>query len=102
MKETPGDIILHMCTTNDNHMMYSSWDIECEGQNFLSFWTIFYIFTAPNNPKNRNFQKVKKPPGDIIILHMCIMNDNHMMSGSWDMECDFLCHFGLFFALLPP
>ena len=41
---TPGDIItLHMCTVNDNHMMYSSWDMECDGQNFLSFWTIFSL-----------------------------------------------------------
>ena len=26
-------------------MMYGSWDIECDGQNFLSFWTIFCPFT---------------------------------------------------------
>ena len=24
MKKTPGDIILHKCTTNDNHMIYGS------------------------------------------------------------------------------
>ena len=32
-----GDIILHMCTTNDDHMMYGSWDMEHDRQNFLSF-----------------------------------------------------------------
>ena len=45
MKKTPGDIIiLHVCTINDNHMMYGSWDMEVDGQNFLSFWTIFLHF----------------------------------------------------------
>ena len=26
---------------------------------------------------------LKKTPGDIIILHICTVNDNHMMHGSW-------------------
>ena len=35
MKKTPGDIIiLHMRTTNDNHMVYGSWDMGHDGQNF--------------------------------------------------------------------
>ena len=38
MKKTPGDItILHLCTTNGNHMMYHSWDMEHDRQSFLSF-----------------------------------------------------------------
>ena len=41
----PGDIIiLYMCTINDNHMMYGSWDMERNGHNFLSFWTLFYFY----------------------------------------------------------
>ena len=44
-KKTPEDIILQMCTLNVNHMMYRSWDMKCNGQNFLSFWTIFCPFT---------------------------------------------------------
>ena len=28
------------------------------------------------------FKKMKKTPVDIIILHMCNINDNHMMYGS--------------------
>ena len=39
-------------------------------------------FYPPNNPKNQYFEKLKKPPGDIITLHMCTINDNHMMYGS--------------------
>ena len=29
--------------------------------------------------ENQNFEKMKKIPGDIIILHMCTINENHMM-----------------------
>ena len=104
MKNTPEDIIiLQMCTINDNHMMYGSWDMERDGQFFLSFWTVFVIL-PPNNLKNQNFEKMKKNPGYIIILQRCTINDNHMMYGSWDIECDRqnFCHFGPFFALLSP
>ena len=30
--------------------------------------------------------KLKKTPGDIIILQVCTINDNYMMYGSCDME----------------
>ena len=43
---------------------------------------------------------MKKIAGDIIILHMCTKNHNHMMYGSWDTDKNF-CHFGPNFALLP-
>ena len=63
-------------------MIYGSSDMECNKQNFLSFWTISCPFTPPNNPKNQNFGKLKTTCGDIIILHMCTFNENHMMYGS--------------------
>ena len=37
---------------------------------------------CPNNLKYQNFEKVKKTPGNVIILHMCTINENHMMYGS--------------------
>ena len=83
MKKTPTDIIiLKMCNINDNHMMYGSWDIECDEQNFQSFWTIFCPFTPPNKPKNQNLKEMKKMPGDIIILRRYAINDKHIMYGS--------------------
>ena len=48
----------------------------------------FFPFYPPNNRKNQNFEKIKKIPGDIIILHKCTINNNHMMNDSWDMEHD--------------
>ena len=62
-------------------MMHGSSDMECNGQMFLSFLTVFCLL-PPNNPKNQNFEKMKKSPGDIIILHKCTINDNHTMYGS--------------------
>ena len=32
-------------------------------------------------------KNVKKTPGDTIILHMCTINQDHMMHGSWDIKC---------------
>ena len=41
----------------------------------------FFALLPPNNPEKQAFEKMKKPPGD-IILHKCTINDNHMMFGS--------------------
>ena len=61
IKKLPGDIItLHICTINDNHMIYGSWDMECDGQNFLLFWTVFCPFSPLTTPKNQNFENGKK------------------------------------------
>ena len=48
----------------------------------------YFSLLPSKNPKNPNFEKMRQLPGDIIILHMCTINDNHMMYGSWDMEHD--------------
>ena len=42
----------------------------------------------PDDLENQNFE-IMKNPGDIIILHMFTVNDDHMMFDVyWDMECD--------------
>ena len=70
-------ILLQMCTINEDHMIYDSWNIRCNKQTFLSFWDIFCPFT-PWQPGKSKFWEIKNIPGDIIILHMCTINDNHM------------------------
>ena len=53
--------------------------------------------------KIRILKKRKKIAGDIIILHMCAKNHNHMRYSSWNTEwAKIFCHFGPFFALYPP
>ena len=167
-----GDIIiLNLCTTNDDHVMYGSWNIKHNRQDFLSFLAIFCPFTPPpppppplkthkikilknwkknfwryyhfkhkyhqsksydvwflryrarqtefflilghflpfytpssppNNPETQNFEKMKKTPGDIIILHKCTKNHDHRLYCSWDMACDGCnCYFSFWAILFP-
>ena len=37
---------------------------------YFSFWASFCPFTPLTAQKNQNFKKMKKRPGDIIILHI--------------------------------
>ena len=56
----PGDmIILHLCATNGDDMVYGSWDMERDGQNVLSIWTISCHFTPLRTLENQNFEKMK-------------------------------------------
>ena len=38
----------------------------------------FFALLPPNNPENQNFEKMKKTPRDIITLHKCTKNHDHM------------------------
>ena len=62
-------------------LRYGVWQTE-----FFVILDRFLPFYPTNNAKNQNFEKMKKPPGDIIILHICTINDNYMMYGSWHMK----------------
>ena len=90
-KQILGDIIiLHMCAINVNRMMSGSWATEGDGQNFLSVWVILCPFTPLTICKIKILKKLKekkKKRLEIIILQMCTINNNHIMYGSWDMEC---------------
>ena len=104
VKKTWRYYLLHMCTMNEDHMMYGSWDIRHNRERFLSFWAIFCPLTPLTTQKIKILKKWKKMPRDIIILHMCTINENHMMYGSWDMEHDrqfflILDHFLPFYPL---
>ena len=46
------------------------------------FGLFFALLPPPNSLKNQNFEKMKKQPGNTIILHMCTKNDDQMMYGS--------------------
>ena len=72
MKKTPEDIILQMCTINDNLMMYGSWNVECDRQNFLSFWTIFCTFAL------LTIQKIKILKNEKITwIYYHFSHENH-------------------------
>ena len=59
-------------------MMFSSWDMKRNRQNFLSFLTVFCPFTPLTSWKIKILKNWNKKPGDIIILHMCTINDNYI------------------------
>ena len=86
-KKTPGDVILHLCTTSDNHMMYGSWNIKHSRKNFLSFWYVFCPFTPLTTLKTK-FWRNEKNAWRYYHLHLCIANNNHIMYGFSDMEHD--------------
>ena len=69
LKKIAGDIIiLHMCTINDNHLMYGSWDMDQDGQNFFVILDCFLPFYySPMDPENQDFENMKIMSGDIII-----------------------------------
>ena len=107
LKTSAGIILLRMCTINQGHMMYGSWDIKCKGQSFFCHFRPFILPSDPlSNWKNQNFEKIKKLPGDIIVLHVCTTNDNHEL---WHLiyQAEYIStdriflSFWEFFALLP-
>ena len=62
----------------------------------------FGQFFALLPPKNQNFEKMKTSPGDIIILHKCTKNHDHMLYCSWNMLSDGCnCYFS-FWAIFCP
>ena len=68
--------------------------------NFFVILDHFLPFYPPNNPKNQNFEKMKKTPGD-IILYKCTKNHDHMLYCSWDMVHDG-CNYFSFWAIFCP
>ena len=104
-KKTPEDIIiLQICTINDSHMMYDSWDMESNRQNFFVILDHFLTFYPLWTQKIKILEKWKKTPEDIIILQICTINDSHMMYDSWDMEGNrqnFLSFWTIFWPFTP-
>ena len=74
MKKMSVDIIiLHMCTINENHMMYDSGDMQGDRQNFFLFWTIFCPFTPLTTQKIKNPKKTNKQKGpEISSFHTSV------------------------------
>ena len=72
--------------------------IQSEMDRTVCHFGPFFVLSPPNDLEIQNFEKLKKLPGDVIILHMCTKYPDHMMHASGDMEYDR----GPFFALLPP
>ena len=63
----------------------------------MGYFLPFYPLNSP-----QNFKKMKKTPGDIIILHNCTKNYDYRIYCSWGMACDRCnCYFS-FWAIFCP
>ena len=62
-KNTWKYYLLHMCTINEDHMMYNSWDIRRNRHSFLSFWVIIYPFPLLTTQKIKIFTIWRKHLG---------------------------------------
>ena len=75
---------------------------------YQAWWPEFFVILDcflpfyPPNLKNQNFEKLKKVPGDIIILHKCTKNHDHKLYCSWDMACNSCNHYFPFWAIFCP
>ena len=104
MKKITGDIIIfHMSTKKHNHMRYGSWNTEWETEFIVSLGH-FLPFYPTNNPKNQNFEKMKKrlKISSFYTNVPKIMIKCYTVPEIWRVtDVIVIFHFGLFFALLP-
>ena len=104
MKKTPGDIILHTCTKNHDHMLYCSWDMAHDRCNcYFSFWAIFWPFTPVTDQKMKISKKWKKSleTSSFYTSVPQIMIISYTVPEIWHVtHVIIIFHFGLFFALL--
>ena len=76
MKKIPGDIILHKCTKNHDHMLYCSWNMMRDGCNYyFSFWAIFCPSTPHNSPKN----EIQKNERDLWIFQIVLKENSKLI-----------------------
>ena len=87
MKKMPGDIILLYIHVHNKWRSCDIWFLKYKVQQteIFDIWGHFFPFSTLITWKIK-ILTLKKTPQDIIILHICTTNDNHMMYGSWDME----------------
>ena len=82
-----------MCTINDNHMMYGSWDMEHNKHNFLSFWTNFCPFTPFSTQKIKILKKWKNTCRYYHFTHVYHKWQSHdlrfLKYGAWQIFLSF-------------
>ena len=78
-------------------LTYRAWQTD-----FFIILDQFCPFTILKTQKIKILKKWKKTPGDIIILHKCTKNHDHMLYCSWDITHDRCnCYFSIW-AFFPP
>ena len=107
-KTTGGIIILNMRTINENHMMYDSWDMEHDRQDFFLILDHFLPFYTPYpiwQPRKSKFWKNENSTWR--YHHFTQVYHKWQSYDIWLLRYDvhqtkFFCHLGTFFSFLPP
>ena len=95
------------CRFTHVHHKWQSYDVWF--LRYGAWWTEFFVildhflpFYPNRNQKNQNFEKMKKTRRDIIILHKCTKNHDHMLHCSWDTTRDRCNFYFSFWAIFCP
>ena len=96
-QQQPGDIVLHKCMKNHDHMLYCSWDIWYMTDGIFHSRLFFALLPPPPSLTALKKKISKKEPWRY---------HDHMLYCSWDIWCvtdvTVIFHFGLFCFLSPP
>ena len=69
---------------------------------FCRFGPFLGLLTPSNKTKNYSFKKMKKTPWDIIIVHNCTKNHDHLLYCFWHMVHDgWDCYFSFWTIFCP-
>ena len=77
-------------------LRYEAWQTE-----FIVILGHFLPFYHTNNPKNPNFEKMKKTAGDIIILHLCTTKYDAWFLRCGAQQTEFFVTLRYFFPFIP-
>ena len=102
-KITGNIVILHMCTKNHNHMMYSSSDTEWDRHKFLSFWAILSPFTPLMTQQIKILKKWKKHL-EMSSFYTCVPKLTtmwYMLPEMWSVADNFLSLWAIFCPFTP-
>ena len=80
----------HFAHVYQKPQLYEVWFLRyrVKQTEFFVILGYFLPFYPANNLENQNFEKMRKPYGIVIILHLFTKSHNHLMYGSLDMERD--------------
>ena len=99
-EDSSGDvIILQMCIKNHDHMMYASWDIECDRQSFVILGHVL-PFTPLLTRKLKNLRDWKNCL-DALLVYTCVSQLTiiwYMVHETQSITDIVFCHFELLFT----